>query len=320
MRVSVLRGVGDVAVEERPIPQPGRDEVLVRVACRRGLRIGRALLRARPDRAATSSSRRWCSATRPPGEVVGRRHRRHPARAGPAGVARAGRPLPLVRPVPRRPVQPVPGRALLRHAPATTAPSRSTSPCTAAFAHPIPDSVSDDAAALLEPLSVGIWACRRGRVSAGTRVLVTGAGPIGLVCAQAARAFGATQVWVSDVNPHRLALAERLGATAPSTCRERPVGEHGLEPDVLLECSGNARATRDAILTVARAGRVVLVGMGSDDLPIPLPYVQDRELVLTAPSATPTPGRPRSRWWPPAASTWTRWSPATTGWTTSSRR
>jgi L-iditol 2-dehydrogenase len=149
----------------------------------------------------------------------------------------------------------------------------------AAFVHPVPDSVSDDAAALLEPLSVGVWACRRAQVSAGTSVLVTGAGPIGLVCAQAARAFGATRVWVSDVNPHRLALAERLGAI-PIDVARRPIGEYDLEPEVLLECSGNARATKDAILTVARAGRVVLVGMGADELAIPLPTVQDHELVL----------------------------------------
>src|SRR5918994_7827422 len=82
-----------------------------------------------------------------------------------------------------------------------------------AFAHPVPGTISDDAAALLEPLSVGIWACRKGRVTAGSRVLITGAGPIGLVAVQTARAFGATEVVVSDVNPSRLALARELGAT-----------------------------------------------------------------------------------------------------------
>jgi L-iditol 2-dehydrogenase len=149
-----------------------------------------------------------------------------------------------------------------------------------AFVHAVPDSVSEDAAALLEPLSVGIWASRRGNVTAGSRVLVVGAGPIGLVCMQAARAFGATQVWVSDVNPHRLALAGRLGATACDVSQQG-IGDYGIEPDVLLECSGNARSTADAIRTVARAGHVVLVGMGSDELPIPLAHVQDHELVLT---------------------------------------
>ena len=82
-----------------------------------------------------------------------------------------------------------------------------------AFAHPVPGSISDDAAALLEPLSVAIWACQKGRVTAGTRVLITGAGPIGLLAVQTALAFGATDVAVSDVNPARLELAGQLGAT-----------------------------------------------------------------------------------------------------------
>jgi L-iditol 2-dehydrogenase len=85
---------------------------------------------------------------------------------------------------------------------------------------------------------------------------------------------------VTDVNASRLALAEQLGAVAVDVS-STPVGEAGIEPDVLLECSGHPAATRDAIRTVARAGRVVLVGMGSDELTLPLPYVQDHELVLT---------------------------------------
>ncbi len=150
----------------------------------------------------------------------------------------------------------------------------------AAFVHPVPDSLSDDASGLLEPLSVGVWACRRGRVGVGSRVLVTGAGPIGLVSAQTARAFGASEVVVTDVDPHRLALAEQLGATAVDTSSVR-LADTGFEPDVLLECSGNARATFEAVSVVARAGRVVLIGMGGDELAIPLPRVQERELVLT---------------------------------------
>ena len=82
-----------------------------------------------------------------------------------------------------------------------------------AFAHPVPDTLSDDAAAMLEPLSVGIWACRKGRVEPGSRVLVNGAGPVGLLAAQSALAFGAARVVVADVSESRLALAGRLGAT-----------------------------------------------------------------------------------------------------------
>ncbi|MDX6504978.1 MAG: L-iditol 2-dehydrogenase, partial [Gaiellaceae bacterium] len=81
------------------------------------------------------------------------------------------------------------------------------------FAFALPDGMSDDVGALMEPLSVGIWACRKAGVTAGDRVLVTGAGPIGLLAMQVAKAFGATDVAISDVNEHRLAVAERMGAT-----------------------------------------------------------------------------------------------------------
>ena len=150
-----------------------------------------------------------------------------------------------------------------------------------AFAHPVPDSISDDAAALLEPLSVGIWACRKGRVTAGSRVLITGAGAIGLVSLQAATAFGATEVVVSDVNAARLALAQELGATAVLDARQRSVSTLDRPPDVLLECSGHPPAIGEAIRALDRAGRAVLVGMGGDEIALPLSVVQERELEVT---------------------------------------
>jgi L-iditol 2-dehydrogenase len=150
-----------------------------------------------------------------------------------------------------------------------------------AFAHRVPDRMSDDSAALLEPLSVGVWACRKGRVTAGSRVLVTGAGPIGLVSIQTALAFGATEVIVSDVNPSRLELAKELGATLVLDARESSVSEIDLRPTVLLECSGNGSATLDGLAALDRAGRAVLVGMGVDELALPVPLVQERELEIT---------------------------------------
>jgi L-iditol 2-dehydrogenase len=149
------------------------------------------------------------------------------------------------------------------------------------FAYPVPDSLSDDAAALVEPLSVGVWACRKARVGPGSRVLVTGAGPIGLVCLQATKAFGASYVAVTDVNPRRLAFARELGASEVVNVGETSLADAVIEPDVLLECSGNPAATGAAIRAVRRAGRVVLVGMGGDEIPLPLAHVQTRELEVT---------------------------------------
>jgi len=82
-----------------------------------------------------------------------------------------------------------------------------------AFAHRIPDSVSYEVAALLEPLSVGIWASRKAQIVPGSRVLIAGAGPIGVIATQAARAFGAAEVIVTDPVPERREMARRFGAT-----------------------------------------------------------------------------------------------------------
>jgi L-iditol 2-dehydrogenase len=152
----------------------------------------------------------------------------------------------------------------------------------AAFAHPVPESVSDDAAALLEPLSVGIWACRKAQVTAGSRVLITGAGPIGLVAIQTALAFGATEVYVSDVNAHRLGLARELGATHAIDAATTSLADLQAAPTVLLECSGVPAVVADGIRALDRAGRAVLVGMGPQEmLPLPVSAIQEKELEVT---------------------------------------
>ncbi len=279
MRASVLNGVGDLIVEERPVPAPQAGEVLVRIGsvgvCGSDVhyydhgRIGPYVV----DRPLVLGHEAG-------GEVVG---------LGP-DVTRLeqGRRVSVEPGVPCRSCEQCLGG---RYNLCPDVRFFATPPYDGAFCeyvvmpesfvHPVPDNISDDAAGLIEPLSVGIWACRRGRVAPGSRVLITGAGPIGLVCLQAALAHGATEVVVSDVNEHRLALATRLGATDVMDVSQVELASTGIEPDVLLECSGNARATTDAVRTVARAGRVVLIGMGGDEVTLPLSHLQDRELVVT---------------------------------------
>jgi L-iditol 2-dehydrogenase len=120
--------------------------------------------------------------------------------------------------------------------------------------HPVPDSLDDATATLLEPLGVALHALDLGHVSAGTRAGVFGCGPIGILLVQALRAEGATVV-ATDVLPHRLDVALALGA-------ER---WEGAEVDVAFEVAGEDASLDDAIAAACPGGRVVLVGIPSRD-------------------------------------------------------
>jgi L-iditol 2-dehydrogenase len=147
------------------------------------------------------------------------------------------------------------------------------------FAHAVPDSISDDAAALMEPLSVGIWSCRKAGVSPGKSVLIAGAGPIGIVTAQVARAFGATDIVVSDPVAERRDVALRFGATRVID----PIadGIPTAEFDAFIDASGSPIAVKQGIGALRGAGIAVLVGMGADEVSLPVSTIQNRELIVT---------------------------------------
>jgi L-iditol 2-dehydrogenase len=279
MRAAVLRGPKDVVIQERPVPQPGPGEVIVRVravgVCGSDShyydhgRIGRFVVEAPLILGHEASGEVADLGPGVTGLHIGQRVSIEPG--VPDLTCRqclSGRYnlCPDMRFFATPPIDGAFAEYVAVHA---------------AFAHPVPEGISDDAAALLEPLSVGIWACRKGRVTAGSRVLITGAGPIGLVGLQTALAFGATEVIVSDVNSTRLALARELGATAVVDARETSVTALPHPPEVLLECSGHPRAIGEAIRALDRAGRAVLVGMGGEEIPLPLSVVQEHELEVT---------------------------------------
>ena len=148
----------------------------------------------------------------------------------------------------------------------------------AALAFNVPDEISDNAAALLEPLSVGIWANSKAGTEAGTSLLIAGAGPIGLVTTMVARALDAKRITVTDVNRDRLSAALASGATeiaVPGT--DNIDGEF----DAFIDCSGSSAAIAAGVRSVRPAGSVVLVGMGADELRLPLGVIQQRELIIT---------------------------------------
>jgi len=147
------------------------------------------------------------------------------------------------------------------------------------FAFAVPDSLTDAGAALIEPLSVGIWACRKAGVTTGSRVLVTGAGPIGVLAGLVARASGAAHVAVTDINAARLEQALELGIdeAVPAGSDLADVGA-----DVLLECTGIEPVAGAGILALRPAGTAVLVGMGAKaTMTLPVQAIQNRELTVT---------------------------------------
>ena len=277
MRAAVLRGVGDVVIEDRPEPAAGPGEVLVRVG---------AVGVCGSDTHYFDHGRIGSHVVEQP-LVLGHEASGVIVSAGPGVLSR--RPGERVSIEPGRPdftcEQCLAGRYNLCRGmrffaiPPIDGAFAELVVVHEAMAHPVPDAVSEEAAALLEPLSVAVWACRKARIGAGTRVLVTGAGAIGLLCLQVALASGATSVAVADVNPARLEVARQLGATGVVDARTSGFDVLDRPPEVLLECSGQPPVA--GIRALAPAGRAVLVGMGGDELPLPLAVIQERELEVT---------------------------------------
>lgn len=149
------------------------------------------------------------------------------------------------------------------------------------FAHAVPDHVSDWSAALLEPLSVAIATGRRAGFAPGHRVLVTGAGPVGLAIAQVARASGAAEILVSDISAERREAALRFGATVALDPVADADGIRDAGVDAFIDASGAAPAVRSGIDALRPGGRAVLVGMGLPNLELPVTQIQNKELWLT---------------------------------------
>ena len=152
------------------------------------------------------------------------------------------------------------------------------------FLFKLPDTMSYEEGALLEPLSVGFHAMKRGRVTAADRLFISGLGPIGLLAAQSAQLLGVTEIYATDVLPFRQSLAKEMGITVIDPSKENVKARiedltEGKGIDVIVETSGNARAISDTVNLVKRGGRIVYVGMPvADEVPINMNQLIDSEL------------------------------------------
>ena len=150
----------------------------------------------------------------------------------------------------------------------------------------IPDALDLRTAALCEPTAVALHGVLRTDAAPGSRVLVTGAGPIGLLTVAVLRAMGVDDITVSEPNPKRRALVESVGASSvvtpdAFTPPELPMDVVGEPFDVAIECSGRADAMEMALTQLQRRGTLVLSGTGMNPPRFDPNRIILNELVIT---------------------------------------
>jgi L-iditol 2-dehydrogenase len=156
--------------------------------------------------------------------------------------------------------------------------------------YPLPASLSFQEAAMLEAVSVTMHAVSLSEIHPGDTALVIGAGMIGLLVLQALRAAGCSRVYVTDVNPTRLKLAEEFGATAVLPATATPIKENlvqevllltnGAGVDVAVEAVGVGATVANAVDCTRKGGTVTLVGNIAAEVPLPLQKVVTRQIRL----------------------------------------
>ncbi|HUK02833.1 MAG TPA: L-threonine 3-dehydrogenase [Steroidobacteraceae bacterium] len=135
------------------------------------------------------------------------------------------------------------------------------------------DAVSDDIASILDPFGNAVHTALAFNM-VGEDVLITGAGPIGIMATAVARFVGARHIVITDVNDYRLSLARRMGASRAINVRRESLDatmrELGMQEgfDVGLEMSGNPAAFRDLLRTMHHGGSVAILGIPPEETPI----------------------------------------------------
>lgn len=150
--------------------------------------------------------------------------------------------------------------------------------------HVIPEGMTDTAASLVEPLATAVHAVRMaGGDVRGKRVAILGAGTIGLLTLVAVREAGARAIAVTDLHPDKLERAKRLGAVIAVNGRDAAAVETiraGLvgRPDVTFDCVSTQASMAQAVALAHKGGTVVVVGVATGPVQIPLPMIQDGEI------------------------------------------
>jgi (R,R)-butanediol dehydrogenase/meso-butanediol dehydrogenase/diacetyl reductase len=154
----------------------------------------------------------------------------------------------------------------------------------------LPDSISDETGAFVEPLAVAVHAVKRSRMKAGDTVAIVGAGPIGLLVMQAARVCGAGNVFVIEPMKARRDVALQTGGTAVFDPTETDAGKaignltEGLRADVVFDCVGIQPAFDTAVKAGGRRSVICVVGLALK--PVEVPFIrlwgQEKEIIFSS--------------------------------------
>ncbi|PQE03227.1 alcohol dehydrogenase -like domain-containing protein [Rutstroemia sp. NJR-2017a BBW] len=148
------------------------------------------------------------------------------------------------------------------------------------FCYKLPDHVSLQEGALIEPLAVAVHVCKQAVITPGQSVVVMGAGPVGLLCLAVARAYGASTIVSVDIQPSRLEFAKSYTATHTFTPQRVSAEENAANlrsqvglpdgADVVIDASGAEPSIQTSIHVVRRGGSYVQAGMGKADITFPI--------------------------------------------------
>lgn len=150
----------------------------------------------------------------------------------------------------------------------------------------LPEDMSYDEGAMIEPLAVAVHAVKRAGDVKGMKIAVLGAGPIGILVAQTAKGLGAESVMITDVSDLRLEKAKECGVDFCINTKEKDFGEAMLEnfgpdkADVIYDCAGNNITMGQAIKYARKGSTIILVAVFAGMAEIDLAVLNDHELDL----------------------------------------
>ncbi|XP_057278107.1 sorbitol dehydrogenase isoform X2 [Pezoporus wallicus] len=142
---------------------------------------------------------------------------------------------------------------------------------SASYCYKLPDNVTFEEGALIEPLSVGIHACKRAGVTLGSKVFVSGSGPIGLVNVLVAKMMGAAAVVITD-------FTIQVKNETPQEVASKVESLLGCMPEITVECTGVQACIQAGIYATRSGGTLVLVGLGSEMVTVPIVNAAVREV------------------------------------------